>query len=92
MICHLSSDLQDVPVCRTGQSDCLARIPLQSAACLEECQGLFVTNIVRQQVSTAWSPAIRRALDQYDYYKHLHQEPVKFTQQLLGLLLIISVE
>ena len=73
-------------MCGAEQFPCLLQIPLQTGDCLPECRGLFVTNILRQQLNTAWSPAIRRALEQYDRYKHLQEEPVKFSQELLGLI------
>ena len=76
-------------MCGAEQSACLLQIPLQTEDCLEECEGLFVTNIVQQQLNTAWSPAIRRALDQYDQYKHLNEQPVKFPQEILGCLILI---
>ena len=81
----------EVAVCGAEKSACLAQIPLQTADCLEECQGLFVTNIVRQQLNTAWSPGIRRALDQYDRYKQLQEEPVKFSQEISGLITTLSL-
>ena len=83
---------QEVAVCGAEQSACLLQIPLQTKECLAECQGMFVTNIVQQELNTAWSPAIRRALDQYDQYKHLHEEPVKFPQEILGRLVLIIPE
>lgn len=77
--------LLQVDICGPAQSQCVSSVPLETGDCLPQCRGLHVTSIARHTNSeTTWNKKIRKLLEQYDHYRLGLEEPVRFSEELIG--------